>query len=148
MIPAQGLQNLPIEDFSAGQRTTGTFFSRTPSAPRTQNMVSYVDKLLRKRPGYDTEGIPAQGTEPITGIYEYKLDVSNNFQMMHTGMNIYYMQNFNKVKMYELFLEKGAKTKFYEYVQTLEITDNVPKPIDDLIDAYWTCEFLRSSYNK
>lgn len=55
--------------------------------------------------------------------------------------------NANKVLMYKYFLEKGQDSKFKDYVKTLEIDENIPKPIDDLIDAYWICEFLRHNYS-
>ena len=54
--------------------------------------------------------------------------------------------NANKVLMFNFFLEKAPDSKFKEYVQSLEIEDSIPKPIDDLIDAYWICEFLRYQY--
>ena len=105
--------NLPIEDFSAGQRTTGTFFSRVPSSPRTQNMISYVDKLLRKRPGFDTESIPAGPGNAITGLYEYKKDSITSFQMKHEGDKLYYMSNFNKTwTLLQNGISDGATSEF------------------------------------
>ena len=52
--------------------------------------------------------------------------------------------NANKLLMYKYFLEKGpSDTEFYKYVKSLDIEENVPKPIDDLIDAYWIEECTR-----
>jgi hypothetical protein len=105
--------NLPIEDFSAGQRTTGTFYSRVPSSPRCQNMVSYIDKLLRKRPGFQTVNIPAQGTAEVTGLYEFKLDSTSSFQIMHTGETVYKMDNFDKVwDSLQTGISVGATSEF------------------------------------
>lgn len=91
MIYSNSDKGYPIEDFSAGLRTTGTFFSRIQTSPKAMNAMSGKGRSLKKRPGFANEILPGIGTAPITGMYEYGISREQRKQLMHTGTNVYKM---------------------------------------------------------
>lgn len=79
------------------------------------------------------------------------IDVFSPSQIkMHAGKG-----NSNKLAMFDYFVDDVCsdneliKHNFYKYVNSLEIKPNkkgdkeVPKPLDDIIDAYFICNILR-----
>lgn len=106
-------KTFPIEDFSGGMRTTGTFFSRIQSSPKTLNGLSGKGKTLRKRPGFDWENIPGIGTDPITGLYEYGISDSSRKQIIHVGSNLYKMDELDRTwDFLQGSITSGATSEF------------------------------------
>lgn len=94
MIPYKDGRTIPVEDFSPGLRTTGTYFSRINTSPRVMNFRSGRDRLLRKRPGFDMQ-IQGLTSSPVTGLYEFGLAENNRRLLAHVSSNIYKMDNFD-----------------------------------------------------
>ena len=95
MLYTNSDRDLPIEDFSAGLRTTGTFFSRVQTSPKTMNAISGKGKTLKKRPGFDVENLPGLEDSPVTGLYDYGISSNSRKQIIHVGSNLYKMDELN-----------------------------------------------------
>jgi hypothetical protein len=58
--------------------------------------------------------------------------------------------NAGKPQMYEFFMKKKdaiSKNSFYQYCKDEAYKEDIPKPIDDLVDAYFISYLLKDTYS-
>ncbi len=131
------------------------------------NMISLIkDKVTADKCVFGFEGVSYGsngGTNNLidmaaaAAIFKYKIKEEFGDQLetivtvapstikKHAGKG-----NMGKRELWDVFAENRlqdqnlANLEFFQYLQTLEIGKSVPKPLDDLVDAYFLANYLSS----
>jgi hypothetical protein len=121
-------------------------------------LVDTSDEWITTRTGIKERRIMKDGASSdmaaAAAIFKYKIlssfdNISNILTVApstikkHAGKG-----NMNKRVLWDVFTENRlndedlGKSEFHEYVKGLEIGKSVPKPLDDLVDAYFLAKYI------